>query len=323
MAAKYQLMTELYQRTGKTVTRNPQAWQGFLSSACRNYKCRFDEQLLIYAQRPDAVAVTTIEVWNKLFKRWVNKDSKGIAVFDTKGRRNTLKYYFDVSDTHEGYYGSRPVPIWQMNERYEQAVMERLSDRFGEVESGGLAEVLMETARNAVEDNLQDYTAQLKDCIKGSFLEGLDDFNIEVMYRELAANSVAFMLMTRCGIDAAEYFEREDFGAVVNFNTPQTLNAIGITTSDIAEMALREISLAIRNVQIAEKGQNRTFAPKPQSRYDSGRTQPERSENNERNHLHQTGGLLHLKIVYTYSLLTHCLQMPRRNQTIQKRSFCI
>ena len=291
MAAKYQLMTELYQRTGKTVTRNPQAWQGFLSSACRNYKCRFDEQLLIYAQRPDAVAVTTIEVWNKLFKRWVNKDSKGIAVFDTKGRRNTLKYYFDVSDTHEGYYGSRPVPIWQMDERYEQAVMERLSDRFGEVESGGLAEVLMETARNAVEDNLQDYTAQLKDCIKGSFLEGLDDFNIEVMYRELAANSVAFMLMTRCGIDAAEYFEREDFGAVVNFNTPQTLNAIGIATSDIAEMALREISLSIRNVQMAEKGQNRTFAPKSQNRYDSGRTQPERSENNERNHLHQTGRL--------------------------------
>ena len=291
MAAKYQLMTELYQRTGTTVTRNPQAWQGFLSSACRNYKCRFDEQLLIYAQRPDAIAVTTIEVWNKLFKRWVNKDSKGIAVFDTKGRRNTLKYYFDVSDTHEGYYGSRPVPIWQVNERYEQAVTERLSDRFGEVESSSLAEVLMETARNAVEDNLQDYTAQLKDCIKDSFLEGLDDFNIEVMYRELAANSVAYMLMTRCGIDAAEYFEREDFGAIVNFNTPQTLNAIGIATSDIAEMALREISLAIRNVQIAEKGQNRTFAPKPQSRYDSGRTQPERSENNERNHLHQTGRL--------------------------------
>ena len=291
MAAKYQLMTELYQRTSRTVTRNPQAWQGFLSSACRNYKCRFDEQLLIYAQRPDAIAVTTIEVWNKLFKRWVNKDSKGIAVFDTKGRRNTLKYYFDVSDTHEGYYGSRPVPIWQVNERYEQAVMERLSDRFGEVESDSLAEVLMETAKNAVEDNLQDYTAQLKDCIKDSFLEGLDDFNIEVMYRELAANSVAFMLMTRCGIDAAEYFDREDFGAIVNFNTPQTLNAIGIATSDIAEMALREISLAIRNVQIAEKGQNRTFAPKPQSRYDIGRTQPERSENNERNHLHQTGRL--------------------------------
>ena len=291
MAAKYQLITELYQRTGKTVTRNPQAWQNFLSSACRNYKCRFDEQLLIYAQRPDAVAVTTIEVWNKLFKRWVNKDSKGIAVFDTKGRRNTLKYYFDVSDTHEGYYGSRPVPIWQINKRYEQAVIERLSDRFGGAENGGLAEVLMETAKNAVEDNLQDYTAQLKSCVKDSFLEELDDYNIEVMYRELATNSVAYMLMARCGIDTAEYFDREDFGAVVNFNTPQTLNAIGIATSDIAEMALREISLSIRNVQMAEKGQNRTFAYQDQNHYDVGRTQPERSENNERNHLHQTGRL--------------------------------
>ena len=291
MAAKYQLITELYQRTGRSVTRTPQVWQGFLSSACRNYKCRFDEQLLIYAQRPDAVAVATIEVWNGLFKRWVNKDSKGIAVFDTKGRRNTLKYYFDVSDTHEGYYGSRPVPIWQMDERYEQAVTERLFDRFGEVESGGLAEVLMETARNAVEDNLQDYTAQLKDCIKDSFLEELDDYNIEVMYRELAVGSVAYMLMTRCGINAAEYFEHEDFSAIVNFNTPQTLNALGIATSDIAEMALREISLAIRNVQMAEKGQSRTFAPQPQSRYDSGRTPTERSEENGRNHLHQTGGL--------------------------------
>ena len=291
MAAKYQLITELYQRTGKTVTRNPQAWQNFLSSACRNYKCRFDEQLLIYAQRPDAVAVTTIEVWNKLFKRWVNKDSKGIAVFDTKGRRNTLKYYFDVSDTHEGYYGSRPVPIWQMNGQYEQAVIERLSDRFGGAENGGLAEVLMETAKNAVEDNLQDYTAQLKGCVKDSFLEELDDYNIEVMYRELATNSVAYMLMARCGIDTAEYFDREDFGAVVNFNTPQTLNAIGIATSDIAEMALREISLSIRNVQMAEKGQNRTFAYQEQNHYDVGRKQPERSENNERNHLHQTGRL--------------------------------
>lgn len=128
MAAKYQLITELYRRTGVAVAKNPQAWQGFLSSACRNYKCRYDEQLLIYAQRPDAVAVAKLETWNRQFKRWVNKDSKGIAVFDPKGRRNTLKYYFDVSDTHEGYYGSRPVPIWQMDERYEQAVMERLSD---------------------------------------------------------------------------------------------------------------------------------------------------------------------------------------------------
>ena len=291
MAAKYQLITELYRRTGVAVAKNPQAWQGFLSSACRNYKCRFDEQLLIYAQRPDAVAVAKLETWNRQFKRWVNKDSKGIAVFDPKGRRNTLKYYFDVSDTHEGYYGSRPVPIWQMDERYEQAVMERLSDRFGDVESTDLASALMETAKNAVEDNLQDYFSQLKDCTKDSFLEELDDFNIEVIYRRLATNSVAFMLISRCGLDTNEFFDREDFADIVNFNTPATINAIGVATSDIAEMALREISQSIRNVQIAEKDQNRSFAQKTQAQYDKGRQQPERSEYNERNHLQQTGGL--------------------------------
>ena len=291
MAAKYQLITELYRRTGIAVAKNPQAWQNFLAAACRNYKCRFDEQLLIYAQRPDAVAVAQLETWNKQFRRWVNKDSKGIAVFDPKGRRNTLKYYFDVSDTHEGYYGSRPVPIWQMNERYEQAVMERLSDRFGEMEGSDLASVLMETAKNAVEDNLQDYLSQLKDCTKDSFLEELDDYNVEVIYKRLAANSVAFMLISRCGLDTDVFFDREDFQEIVNFNTPATINALGIATSDIAEMTLREISLTIRDVQMAEKTQNRTFAQKPQARYDIGREQPERSKYNERNHLHQTGRL--------------------------------
>ena len=291
MAAKYQLITELYRRTGIAVAKNPQAWQNFLAAACRNYKCRFDEQLLIYAQRPDAVAVAQLETWNKQFRRWVNKDSKGIAVFDPKGRRNTLKYYFDVSDTHEGYYGSRPVPIWQMNERYEQAVMERLSDRFGEMEGSDLASVLMETAKNAVEDNLQDYLSQLKDCTKDSFLEELDDYNVEVIYKRLAANSVAFMLISRCGLDTDGFFDREDFQEIVNFNTPATINALGIATSDIAEMTLREISLTIRDVQMAEKTQNRTFAQKPQARYDIGREQPERSKYNERNHLHQTGRL--------------------------------
>ena len=291
MAAKYQLITELYRRTGVSVAKSPQAWQSFLSSACRNYKCRFDEQLLIYAQRPDAVAVAELGTWNKLFKRWVNKDSKGIAVFDPKGRRNTLKYYFDISDTHEGYYGSRPVPIWQMDERYEQAVKERLSDRFGELEETDLAKTLFKTAENAVEDNLPDYLSQLKGVTQDSFLEELDEYNIEVLYKRLAVNSVAFMLMSRCGLDVKEYFDREDFADIVNFNTPHTINAIGIATSDISEMALREISAAIRNVQMEARGENRTFASKSQSRYDVGRKQPERSENNERNHIHKAGGL--------------------------------
>ena len=291
MAAKYQLITELYRRTGIAVAKNPQAWQSFLAAACRNYKCRFDEQLLIYAQRPDAIAVAELDTWNKRFKRWVNKDSKGIAVFDPKGRRNTLKYYFDVSDTHDGYYGSRPVPIWQMNGRYEQAVIERLSDRFGNTESTDLASALMETAKNAVEDNLQDYFSQLKGFTRDSFLEELDDLNVEVCYRRLVTNSVAFMLMSRCGLDTNEHFDREDFEGTINFNTPATINALGIATSDISEMALKEISLAIQNLQIAEKDANRTFVPESKSQYNKGRIQPERSENNERNHLQQAGRL--------------------------------
>jgi len=291
MAAKYQLITELYQRTSAGIARNAQAWQGFLASACRNYKCRFDEQVLIYAQRPDATAVAKLETWNTVFKRWVNKDSKGIAVFDPKGRRNTLKYYFDISDTHEGYYGSRPVPIWQMDERYEQAVIERLSDRFGEIEGSDLASALMETAKNAVEDHLPDYLAELKNWRTDSFLEELDDLNLEVSYRRLAENSVAFMLFTRCGLDTELFFDREDFADIVNFNTPATINAIGIATSDIAEMALREISQTIRTVQLEERGQNRTFADPGQSRYDRSRKQPERSDDHERDHLQQGGRL--------------------------------
>lgn len=291
MAAKYQLITELYRRTEIAVAKNPQTWQNFLAAACRNYKCRFDEQLLIFAQRPDAVAVAQLETWNKQFRRWVNKDSKGIAVFDPKGRRNTLKYYFDVSDTHEGYYGSRPVPIWQMKARYEQPVMERLSDRFGELESTDLASALMETAKNAVEDHLQDYLSQLKDVTADSFLEELDDLNIEVMYQRLAVNSVAFMLVSRCGLDTGEYFDREDFQDIVNFNTPATINALGIAISDIAEMALREISQTIRDVQVAEKTQSRTFAQETQSSYDRSRKQPERSDHHGEHHIYPSGGL--------------------------------
>ena len=294
MAAKYQLITELYRRTGVAVAKNPQAWQGFLSSACRNYKCRFDEQLLIYAQRPDAVAVAKLETWNRQFRRWVNKDSKGIAVFDPKGRRNTLKYYFDVSDTHEGYYGSRPVPIWQMDERYEQAVMERLSDRFGDVESTDLASALMETAKNAVEDNMPDYLAELKTLTEGSFLEELDELNLEVEYRRAVQNSIGYMLLVRCGLDPSEYFEDMDFRDVTDFNTPQTLNALGVATGDISQMCLSAISRTVLALQRQPQKENRTFEPQQKNQYavtEQENTQPERSFEYDRDHLHQAGRL--------------------------------
>ena len=285
MAILYKALTELYRETQRKVTA-PSEWQAFLAAACRNYRLSFYEQLLVYAQRPDATAVLEIERWNRQFGRWVNRGANGIAVFD--GEHNgkpRLKYYFDISDTHEARF-PRPVPLWTVREEYAPDIIETLENSFGELEhKEDLGEALLSAAKNAVEDNLQDYFSQLKDCTKDSFLEELDDFNIEVIYRRLATNSVAFMLISRCGLDTNEFFDREDFADIVNFNTPATINAIGVATSDIAEMALREISQSIRNVQIAEKDQNRTFAQKTQAQYDKGRQQPERSEYNERNHL--------------------------------------
>ena len=162
MARKYDLISELYNRTCKTVVSNPQNWQAFLASACRNYKLRYDEQLLVYAQRPDATAVLEIEQWNKIFGRWVNRGARGIAVFADENRsRQRLTHYFDISDTHESRY-SRTVPIWDMRQEYEADVIETLESTFGEIENkSSLAEAIMGAARNAAEDNIPDYLQDL------------------------------------------------------------------------------------------------------------------------------------------------------------------
>ena len=292
------MISELYRRTGAGASGSPDAWQAFLSSACRNYKCRFDEQMLIYAQRPDATAVLEIEKWNEKFHRYVRRGSKGIAVFAAADNDKTrLKYYFDVSDTEPSYRGGVPVPIWQMSDRYEATVIERLSDRFGSAGRNNLDDALTDTAKTAVEDNLPDYLGQLADVVEGSYLEAFDEENIGEKYRRLVTNSVNFMLFKRCGLPTDGTFEREDFADIVNFNTPETLTSVGIATSDIAESVLREISLTIRDVQIAEnseKNTSRTFAENPQPVYaisESNHSPAERSSQNERNHLHDAEGL--------------------------------
>ena len=250
MARKYDLISELYNRTCKTVVSSPQSWQAFLSSACRNYKLRFDEQLLVFAQRPDATAVLEIERWNGTFGRWVNKGATGIAVFDDVSRsRQRLIHYFDISDTHESRY-SRPVPIWSMKPEYEEEVIETLESTFGELKNKtDLASAIISAAENAAEDNLPDYTRDLIYSVNDSFLEDLDEDNISIIYRKVVANSVAFMMMERLGIDTEEYFFREDFEDIVNFNTPETLNALGFATSDIAEMGLAEIAKTVMSLR--------------------------------------------------------------------------
>ena len=294
MAIRYKALTELYQETQRSVTA-PDQWRAFLASACRNYRLSFDEQLLVYAQRPDATAVLEIERWNRQFGRWVNRGANGIAVFD--GEHNgkpRLKYYFDISDTHEARF-PRPVPLWTVREEYAPDIIETLENSFGELErKEDLGEALLNAAKNAVEDNMPDYLAELKTLTEGSFLEELDELNLEVEYRRAVQNSIGYMLLVRCGLDPSEYFEDEDFRDVLNFNTPQTLNALGVATGDISQMCLSAISRTVLALQRQPQKENRTFEPQQKNQYavtEQENTQPERSFEYDRDHLHQAGRL--------------------------------
>ena len=294
MAIRYKALTELYQETQRKVTA-PAEWQQFLMSACRNYRISFDEQLLVYAQRPDATAVLEIERWNKRFGRWVNRGANGIAVFDGEhSGKQRLKYYFDVSDTHEGRF-SRPVPLWTVRPEYAPDIIEALENSFGELEQkDNLGAALLSAANNAVEDNIHDYLSELSHLTEGSFLEELDEYNVEVMYRRALQTSIGYMLVVRCGLDPSEYFEDDDFRDVLNFNTPETLNALGVATGDISQMCLSEIARTTLALQRQPQKENRTFETAQQNRYpvtEQETKQPERSNEYGRDHIQQAGRL--------------------------------
>ena len=288
MARKYDFISELYNRTCKTVVANPESWEAFLRSACYNYRLRFDEQLLVHAQRPDATAVLQIDDWNQKFGRWVNRGAHGIAVFeDADQRRQRLVHYFDISDTHPSRF-SRRVPIWQMRDEYTAEVIDTLESTFGELDDKETLAVAIESAaRNAVEDNIPDYLTDLLCSVEDSFLDGVSEEEITHIFKTAVRNSVAYMTMTRLGIEAGEYFEPDDLRDVVNFTTPATLNALGYATSDIAEMGLAEISRTI----LALDRQNRIIAEKTKADYNVGKEKTERSPDDERDHLHDAGEL--------------------------------
>ena len=263
MPTKFQFITELYDQTVRSVTSSYKSWTGFLRAACYNYKCPFDEQILIYAQRPDATAVLEMERWNRQFGRWVNRGAKSIAVFGDDGQ-HLLKLYFDVSDTHESRF-AHPLPIWTMQPAFEPAVIETLEATFGNLaEKENLAEAVRSASHNAVADNITDYLHDLLDCREDSLLGELDDLNLEVFYRDALEVSVSYMLLTRLGLRADDYFSPDEFGHVYEFNTHMTINALGIATSDIAEMGLREISRTVMQDQ-----REQLFAKDSKNRYDS------------------------------------------------------
>ena len=287
MARKFDLISQLYEDTSKEVM-SPDKWAEFLKTACYNYRLRFDEQLLLYAQKPDATAVLPIGQWNRTFGRWVNRGAKGIAVFESlNGNSQRLVHYFDISDTHASE-NSRAVPIWNMKPEYTDEVIDTLESSFGYLdEKNSLADAIISASSNAVEDNIPDYVGDLLVTVNDTFLEELDEDIVKSMYRQLVSNSVAFMIMTRLGIDTEPYFNDDDFRDIVNFNTQEALNALGFATSDIAEMGLSEISKTI----LVLNRQNRIIAENRQSEYTNSTINTERSFDNGRTDIHNAGRL--------------------------------
>ena len=287
MARKFDLISELYERTCFAVTDNLVNWQSFLKTAGRNFRLRFDEQLLIYAQRPDATAVLEIERWNGTFGRWVNRGAKGIAVFEDADRScQRLIHYFDISDTHESRY-SRPVPIWEMRPEYEAEVIETLENTFGAVnDTTSIENVVKESIANAVEDNIADYISDFMSLSAGSDIEYLSADEANALYLELVKNSVSYMVMARLGLDADKVYSPDDFAGISSFNSQEVLNAVGIATSDIAEMALLPVS---RTISTLSK-ENRIIDEQEQSEYNKD-IKDERSQSDERNHIHNGGRL--------------------------------
>ena len=286
MARKYDLISELYDRTCASVSENPLNWQGLLRTASYNFRLRFDEQLLLYAQRPDATAVLPIERWNGSFGRWVNRGAKGIAVFEDENRqRQRLTHYFDISDNHGSRY-ARPVPLWQMKLEYESDVAETLENTFGEADDNSTLESIIEgCVGNAVDDNIADYLADLQSLQEGSVAQSLLPDAARDIYTQLVKQSVAYMITVRLGLDTSRY-SAESFMNIGYFNTPEMINAVGFATSDIAEMGLTEIA---RTINALEK-QNRIIAAENHSDYNRNENN-ERSNDNGRNHLFDGGRL--------------------------------
>lgn len=266
MANKYQLVNEMANETIKYISQSSENWIEFLNTASNNYKYSFSEQVLIYAQKANATACADIETWNKRLKRWVNKGAKGIALLSIENGRSVLRHVFDISDTHSGI--GQELKLWEVKPSYTNGIIETLENSFGNLEiKDTLAEAIYSSSINLVEDNFQDYLVDLKEVTEGSFLQELNDIELESYFRGILANSIAYMTMKRCGIDPMEHFSIADFEIIKQFNNKRVISRLGAATSDIAEREIREIYSSVINFEKNNKLTNRTFVNNEKMNY--------------------------------------------------------
>lgn len=291
MASKLRLITDLYGETLTQISKNPDDWMSFLECAAMNYKYHFNDQVLIYAQRPEAVACAKIEAWNKQVGRWVNRGAKGIALLSEDNGYTNLRYVFDIADTNSKF--GKSFRLWSVPKPYEVDIIESLENKYGELEDkSSLGLAIKSVSKILVEDNMQDYLEDLKFYRENSSLEPMTDEAVQLLFQNALENSIAFSMIKRCGLNPNDYFVNEDFTPILAFDSYETITRLGVATSEISEMGIREIYNTIKKLRINEINKIRTFDIDKDLSYDvsESRETVERRNNDEYN-LHTQRGL--------------------------------
>ncbi len=291
MASKLRLITDLYGETLTQISKNPDDWMSFLKCAAMNYKYPFNDQVLIYAQRPEAVACAKIEAWNKQVGRWVNRGAKGIALLSEDNGYTNLRYVFDIADTNSKF--GKSFRLWSVPKPYEVDIIESLENKYGELEDkSSLGLAIKSVSKILVEDNMQDYLEDLKFYRENSSLEPMTDEAVQLLFQNALENSIAFSMIKRCGLNPNDYFINEDFTPILAFDSYETITRLGVATSEISEMGIREIYNTIKKLRINEINKIRTFDIDKDLSYDvsESRETVERRNNDEYN-LHTQRGL--------------------------------
>ena len=280
MPSKVQLYAQMADRTAEQITGSYQKWTAFLTTAARLYKYPYNEQLMIFAQRPEATACAEYDLWNKQMRRYVRRGSKGIALVDTSSDQPKLRYVFDVSDTSGGENSRRPY-LWEYRQEHREVVSAALEQRFDVSGENGLADQLERVAAQLVDEYWHDNRRDIVGIVDGSFLEDYDEFNIGAAFRNAAVVSTTYTLLSRCGMQPGDYFEHEDFLNVFDFNTPQTVAALGTAISQSSELVLRQIEITIKNYErekLAERSESHERTDlHPQRGLSDSRSEPDRA----------------------------------------------